>query len=111
MKHIKILLLILFVCSLVLAQKRDKGKFVEPKSEYWEQIKKDIAEFNKKGTPEKKIFKMDLTGLDLPKSKSKFSSYWHNDPISQGNTGTCWCFSTTSFLESEVNRINTKNKI
>lgn len=25
--------------------------------------------------------------------------------ISQGRTGTCWCFATTSFLESEVTRI------
>ncbi|MFO1050576.1 MAG: C1 family peptidase [Planctomycetota bacterium] len=25
--------------------------------------------------------------------------------ISQGNTGTCWCFATTSFLETEVKRI------
>ena len=25
--------------------------------------------------------------------------------ISQGRTGTCWCFATTSFLESEVTRL------
>lgn len=25
--------------------------------------------------------------------------------LSQGNTGTCWCFATTSFLESEVKRL------
>ena len=31
------------------------------------------------------------------------------DPISQGNTGTCWCFSTTSFYESEIKRITGKN--
>jgi bleomycin hydrolase len=30
--------------------------------------------------------------------------------ISQGNTGTCWCFSGTSFLESEIIRI-TGNQI
>jgi bleomycin hydrolase len=28
--------------------------------------------------------------------------------ISQGNTGTCWSFSTSSFLESEIFRINKK---
>ncbi|GGZ68657.1 C1 family peptidase [Algibacter mikhailovii] len=27
------------------------------------------------------------------------------DVISQGNTGTCWSFSTSSFLESEINRL------
>ncbi|MFC4634298.1 C1 family peptidase [Dokdonia ponticola] len=29
--------------------------------------------------------------------------------ISQGNTGTCWSFSTSSFLESEIKRITGKN--
>lgn len=29
--------------------------------------------------------------------------------VSQGNTGTCWSFSTVSFLESEVKRINEKD--
>lgn len=29
--------------------------------------------------------------------------------ISQGKTGTCWSFSTTSFLESEVQRLTGKN--
>ena len=28
--------------------------------------------------------------------------------ISQGNTGTCWSFSTSSFLESEITRITGK---
>lgn len=28
---------------------------------------------------------------------------------SQGNTGTCWSFSTSSFLESEIHRINGKS--
>jgi bleomycin hydrolase len=31
---------------------------------------------------------------------------WHNPPVSQGNTSTCWCFSTTSFLETEAYRLN-----
>jgi bleomycin hydrolase len=31
-----------------------------------------------------------------------------NPVISQGNTGTCWSFSTTSFLESEIIRITGK---
>jgi bleomycin hydrolase len=30
------------------------------------------------------------------------------DVISQGNTGTCWSFSASSFLESEIMRINKK---
>ena len=33
----------------------------------------------------------------------------HREPVlNQGRTGTCWCFATTSFLESEVFRITGK---
>jgi bleomycin hydrolase len=46
--------------------------------------------------------------MDIPKSKEEFKYYWHNDPVSQGNTGTCWSFSTTSFFESEVYRLTGK---
>ncbi|MDD2381046.1 MAG: C1 family peptidase, partial [Mariniphaga sp.] len=28
----------------------------------------------------------------------------HTPVISQGNTGTCWSFATTSFIESEIMR-------
>lgn len=30
---------------------------------------------------------------------------WRTPAKSQGRTGTCWCFSTTSFLESEAHRL------
>jgi len=46
--------------------------------------------------------------MELPTSKDQFKSYWFNEPISQGRTGTCWCFSTTSFFESEVYRLHQK---
>jgi bleomycin hydrolase len=31
--------------------------------------------------------------------------YWRTPVLSQGGTGTCWSFSTTSFFESEINRL------
>ena len=46
--------------------------------------------------------------MNYPQSKEEFKYYWHNDPVSQGQTGTCWSFSTTSFFESEVNRLTGK---
>jgi bleomycin hydrolase len=106
MKYLKLILLILIVAGYITAQERNKAAFVEPKSEFWDEVKKGIDEFNKKDKPANKVFKMDFTGLDIPKSKTEFTSYWHNDPLNQGNTGTCWSFSTTSFLESEAYRIN-----
>lgn len=52
-----------------------------------------------------KLFFMDQSGMDLPNDPSLYKSEWHFPPLSQGNTGTCWCFSTTSMYESEVKRL------
>ena len=98
-----------FCTSLYSQERKDKGIFVEEKDGFYKnEIMKSIKEFE---TPKKEIekeFVVDFTGMGLPKSKDEFKSYWFNDPISQGNTGTCWCFSTTSFLESEVYRLHNK---
>ncbi|MBL4651561.1 MAG: hypothetical protein JKY53_01680 [Flavobacteriales bacterium] len=51
---------------------------------------------------------MDYSNYDVPKSKDEFTTAWCNDPISQGSTGTCWCFSTSSYFESEVFRLSQK---
>ncbi|RMD99690.1 MAG: peptidase C1 [Calditrichaeota bacterium] len=97
--------LFLFGPSLFAQQpRRDHGKFMQYKNEFLDKIKKETRAF---ATPKKKprmVFKMDFTGMDLPKSVNEFTRYWHNPPISQGMTGTCWCFSTTSFFESEIYR-------
>src|SRR5947207_10457733 len=60
----------------------------------------------KKAAPKtEKILRLDITGKDVPQSPAEFTTVWRNNPISQGNTGTCWCFSTTSFYETEISRI------
>lgn len=110
MKSINIFLFSLLLSTALLGQVKDKAIFVEPKSEYWEQIQKDLNEFNQKQTSPSKSFKVDFTGQSIPKSKEEFTSYWHNEPINQGLTGTCWSFSTTSFFESEIYRIS-KQKV
>ena len=43
--------------------------------------------------------------LDSP---DDFKKVWFFDPVSQGKTGTCWCFATISFLESELYRVHGK---
>jgi bleomycin hydrolase len=53
----------------------------------------------------KKSFKMDFDNKEIPRSLDEFNIVASENPISQGNTGTCWCFSTTSFYESEIQRI------
>jgi len=112
MKNLSIVLvtLIILLTNLqIQAQEiRNKGSLQVYKNEFYEEIKKASKEFFEKEKEPKKEFKVDFTELDLPKSKEEFTYFWHNDPVSQGNTGTCWSFSTTSFLESEIYRINKK---
>jgi bleomycin hydrolase len=109
---ISILTLVLsltFFTSLFGQDEKNKGVFVEEKDGFYKnEIEKSLDEFNDPAKEKKKSFKLDFTGMDLPKSKDDFTSYWHNDPVSQGRTGTCWCFSTTSFFESEVYRLHKK---
>ena len=107
-KYIFIIVIFSFLSSF--AQNKDKGKFVVyDKGEiyYFNTILKDInAEEAKANKPQVyKRFKADVQGHQYPAKKSLYKYEWHNPPISQGNTGTCWDFSTTSFFESEVYRL------
>ncbi len=97
-----ILFLLVFMISLsafTQVSGQDKGTFVEKKNEFWDKIEYENEKYG-----EKDAFIMDLDGMDLPKSRDEFTTYWHNDPISQGNSGMCWCYTTTSFYESEIFR-------
>lgn len=95
-------------------QRKDKAKFIEYKPGFYENsVLKGIDEQEQPKTeaPKKKAFKIDVSQItDAPKSADEFTSWWKNDAISQGNTGTCWSFSTTSFYETEIYR-QTKQQI
>ncbi len=104
-----ILIILSFLSSLFAQDEKNKGVFIEEKDGYYQnEILKSIKEFNEPEKEKKKYFRLDFTGMDLLKSKDEFTSYWHNEPVSQGRTGTCWCFSTTSYFESEVYRLYNK---
>jgi bleomycin hydrolase len=100
----------LFAILPVTGQNKDKAIFRGAEAGYFQNsIMKDDREIREQ-KPEQKVnkdFVMDLTGYQLPNKKELYKTQqWHNSPVSQGNTSTCWCFSTTSFLETEVYRIN-----
>ncbi|HVP89582.1 MAG TPA: C1 family peptidase [Terriglobales bacterium] len=108
-----VLLAALLAPAFILAQekaekRRDKGTFVEPKNAFWNEIQKSTAEFGKKKPAPAKAFVVDLDAFEAPKTLEGFNPVWHNPPTSQGATNTCWCFSTISFLESEVYRLHGK---
>jgi len=107
MKQLITITSILFLFNLALIA-QDKAKMVDYTNTFIEKVEKDYAEFTKKEEPKKKRFWLDVSGKDLPKSKDEFDQIWHFPSISQGYTGTCWSFSTVSFLESEIYRIQKK---
>lgn len=97
--------------SVLNAQNKDKATFIETKAGYYQNsILKGISDFEseKKETKKYRAFKIDLSTATLPVDPDKYTKVWHTKPVSQGNTGTCWCFSTTSYYESEIKRISGK---
>ncbi|HNX56289.1 MAG TPA: C1 family peptidase [Prolixibacteraceae bacterium] len=92
-----------------MAQNVSKGKVeVEQKGKgfYYESILKDVNAVDEKLTEKAPYirFVMDQSQIDLPNNPTLYKTEWCNPTLSQGNTGTCWCFSTTSLYESEVYR-------
>jgi len=57
---------------------------------------------------ESKYLSFDFSRIERPGSLEEFTQYFHFSPIRQYKTGTCWCFSTISFLESEMFRMGKK---
>ena len=93
-----------------MAQKNiDKGKvevYEKGKGYYYETIMKDVNAVDDSMKKEEPYirFTMDQSGMDLPNDPSLYKKEWCRPTHSQGNTGTCWSFSTTSFYETEVYR-------
>jgi bleomycin hydrolase len=87
---------------------KNKGEFVGPKSGFFNEILKESDRFTTEQQTQEKYFKTDFSGIELPKDISEFKYYWHTPTVSQGLTGTCWSFSTTSYFESEIYRLHNK---
>ncbi len=100
------LLLTVATTATYAQDRRDAANYIEqPKNEFFEKIQKDNESFfTKKPEPKKRMY-MDYTGVDVPQSMNEFKIVTADKPVSQGMTGTCWCFSTTSFYESEAARL------
>ncbi|NPA68532.1 MAG: peptidase C1, partial [Chlorobi bacterium] len=93
--------------------KPDKAVFKEYEPGFYQNtILKDVRHVkeNLKRKEVHKRFQLDQSGYDIPNKVSDYKREWANPVISQGNAGTCWCYSTVSFLESEIYR-QTKKKV
>ncbi len=116
-RHLLLSFLFLGITASLMAQKpnRDVLEKRPYKAGFYDKdIMKGIEQFNetKVAPPAKKpSYKIDVTKIGYyPKSVDEFKTWWKNEPISQGNTGTCWSFSSTSYFETEVYRL-TKQQV
>jgi bleomycin hydrolase len=91
--------------------RKDNGLYTQkPENFFFEHIEAATDSFyaTRKETAPKKHILMDFSKVDVPKSLKEFTIIPSEQPVSQGITGTCWCFSTSSFFESESRRITGK---
>jgi len=80
----------------IAGQNKDKAIFTVPKPGFYQNsILKDEQEVKGKLTPlkENRELVVDQSGYLLPNKVELYKNrQWHNPPVSQGNTNTCWCF-------------------
>ncbi len=115
MKKIAFLVFLFIIGDLTFIQAQDHRHldtaiFINKQNEFFDSVKTSLEKFYKKDTLAKKEISVDFTKWNPPISVDNFTTYWHNKLISQAVTGTCWCFSTISFFESEIYRL-TKREI
>lgn len=107
-KIIAVLAAVLIGATSQGQQPRTPGIMKEGKPGYYQNtIMKDVKAADDSLVPSKseKRFTADLSGMTIPNKVSLYQQEWRLPPVSQGNTNTCWCFSATSFFESEVHRL------
>jgi bleomycin hydrolase len=97
--------------TLLLAQQpqqKDHAVFVQPKNEFMDSLNAEAKRFKASAEKPGTAFRLDFAGIPRPESEKDFTRSWHTPPVPQAITNTCWCFSTTSFFESEVYRLSKK---
>ena len=93
--------------TLSIFGQNDNAVYKEKKDGFYQNtIQKGIKEFENKDqnlNPENYL-SVDFKDKDYPVKLEDYEQFWHNPPLSQGATGTCWCFGSVSFFESEIFR-------
>lgn len=100
--------LILFALLPILSfAQNDKVIFKEYEPGYYQNtILKDVKQFqSQEKNNTYKYLSVDFSKNIYPTNIDDYTTVWRNNPVSQGIAGTCWCFSATSFMESEVKRL------
>lgn len=93
----------------VLKEMSEKSKKLkEEKAAKTSEIRKAQKERKEKEREERKMLLFDMSGIEKPASPEVFKAPFHFPPVAQYMTGTCWSFTSTSFLESELYRLHKK---
>ncbi|MGB5872893.1 MAG: C1 family peptidase [Bacteroidota bacterium] len=106
--HRKVVLaLTVLLCTTALfgQERRDRAVIEASRNEFLDTLRAGSERFRKGEEEPKTALRMDFATVSAPSSPEEFRQQWHNPPISQGITGMCWCYSTTSFLETEIHRL------
>ncbi len=84
---------------------KNRGEVEATKTKIIRKKQKSAAAKKRKA---RKVMVATLPAARRPSSPAKFKQLWHHKPVAQFMTGTCWSFSATSMLESEVFRLQRK---
>jgi bleomycin hydrolase len=91
----------------VLESMKDKADSLKAMSDsITAAIQKEHKDADKKKKDEETQIIFDWSGVVKPQTPEEFNPPFHFPPHRQYRTGTCWCFSTTSFFESEIKRLS-----
>lgn len=107
---IALLLPLIIVATSLSAQNDEVIYKVKKNGFYQDSILTSIQEFEEGSKTEKgkTYLSFDFSNKNFPTEISKYTQVWHNSPVSQGSTGTCWCYASTSMFESEIYRTTGK---
>lgn len=90
----------------VIEEMKDRNRLAKEEREAeTERIREEQEQRKEREEREMKELRCDFSGIVKPESPDVFESVYHFEPVRQYLTGTCWCFSTTSYFESEVFRL------
>jgi len=91
----------------VLEEMKDSSEaLAKAAAEKTEEILAAHEALAEKREEESRTLRFDVSGIARPAGPDAFKTrVWHFPPQAQYMTGSCWSFSTTSFLESEVHRL------
>jgi bleomycin hydrolase len=90
-------------------QARDEALAAAAQAKTDEILASETAAAKERDEPKQRL-RFDLSELVKPSGPEAFTTVaWHLPPTPQYLTGTCWSFSATSFLESEIHRVHGKD--